>query len=435
MKPTAPQLAAAIAAIARVLPLEAPADVALRAFFRDEKELGVRDRAAVADLVYAVIRHRERLMHLVPKPVPRMLALAALVLEWGVSIRELTELTKPADQEWLKTLKARGEAELPDHMRVDLPEWIFRTLQAEYAARDIVPMMRALNQPADVDLRVNTLKATRDETQADLAKQGFETAPTPYSPFGLRLKGRADLNTTRNFKLGEVEVQDEGSQLLAMLLQPRRSDWVVDFCAGAGGKSLLLGQLMDSKGRIYAFDVSEKRLANLSPRLKRSGLQNIHAQRITAENDIKIKRLQGKIDRVLVDAPCTGLGTLRRNPDLKWRQSEASLASLAELQQKILVAAARLVKPGGRLVYGTCSILRAENEAQIDTFLATHPDFSLLPADNVLQALRINLTTGRYLKLRPDQHATDGFFAAVLERRPAVKSPDTPDPPSTLSAT
>jgi 16S rRNA (cytosine967-C5)-methyltransferase len=217
---------------------------------------------------------------------------------------------------------------------------------------------------------------------------------------------------------GAVEVQDEGSQLLGMLVEPRRGEMVVDFCAGAGGKTLQMGAAMDSTGRLYAFDVSDKRLANLGPRLKRSGLSNVFPQRISGENDAKVKRLRGKIDRVLVDAPCTGLGTLRRNPDLKFRQTAESVTELNAKQTAILDAAASLVKPGGRLVYGTCSLLTEENEEVVAGFLASHPDFRVVNAAEVLerQGVKVPDAGGEYLKLLPHKHDTDGFFAAVLER-------------------
>jgi 16S rRNA (cytosine967-C5)-methyltransferase len=192
---------------------------------------------------------------------------------------------------------------------------------------------------------------------------------------------------------------------------------VVDFCAGAGGKTLALGAAMRNTGRLYAFDVSEKRLAKLKPRLARSGLSNVHPVQIAHENDAKIKRLAGKIDRVLVDAPCSGLGTLRRNPDVKWRQTPQSLAELNVKQNAILSAAARLVKPGGRLVYATCSILDEENEAIVAQFMASHDDFFLVPIKDVLAEQKIALEMQDYLKLAPHLHQTDGFFAAVLERK------------------
>lgn len=238
------------------------------------------------------------------------------------------------------------------------------------------------------------------------------------SPVGIRLDGKPGINRHPLFTTGVVEVQDEGSQLLGFLLAPRRSDLVVDFCAGAGGKTLMLGAMMQSQGRLYAFDVSEKRLARMKPRLKRSGLSNVHPQVIAHENDSRIKRLAGKIDRVLVDAPCSGLGTLRRNPDLKFRQSPESLESLRIKQSAILASAARLVKPGGRLVYATCSLLDAENGDIVRGFLETHTDFCLVSAAEILARYGIAPAgVDLQLQLWPHIHGTDGFFAAVLERR------------------
>jgi 16S rRNA (cytosine967-C5)-methyltransferase len=220
---------------------------------------------------------------------------------------------------------------------------------------------------------------------------------------------------------GKIEVQDEGSQLLGHLLNPKRGEMVADFCAGAGGKTLLLGALMRSTGRLYAFDVSEKRLAKLKPRLARSGLSNVHPAAIANENDIRVKRLAGKMDRVLVDAPCSGLGTLRRNPDLKWRQSPQSVQELTQKQTAILAAAARLLKPGGRLVYATCSLLHEENEDIVNAFLAANDTFQRLPSNELLQQQGIVLTmvesAGADLRLFPHLHGTDGFYAAALERK------------------
>ena len=244
----------------------------------------------------------------------------------------------------------------------------------------------------------------------------IEASVTPYSPIGIRLKDKIPLNKDALFTEGKVEVQDEGSQLLGFLLAPKRNDMVVDFCAGAGGKTLMLSAQMNSQGRLYAMDVSEKRLANLKPRLKRSGASNIQPMLIAHENDLKVKRLAGKIDRVLVDAPCSGLGTLRRNPDLKFRQSPGSIEELTQKQAAILASAARLLKKGGRLVYATCSILPEENQHIVQAFLSAHPDFALKPAGEVLQQQKIALEMGDYLELRPHLHGTDGFFAAVLER-------------------
>jgi 16S rRNA (cytosine967-C5)-methyltransferase len=286
---------------------------------------------------------------------------------------------------------------------------------------EILALGRSLQQPAPLDLRVNTLKAPREGVLDRLDHDEIGAEATRYSPIGVRLKEKPALNQHPMFLDGAVEVQDEGSQLLGMLMEPRRGEMVVDFCAGAGGKTLQMGAAMGSSGRLYAFDVSDKRLANLTPRLKRSGLSNVFPQRIASENDAKVKRLRGKIDRVLVDAPCTGLGTLRRNPDLKSRQTVDSIAELNAKQRSILAAAASLVKPGGRLVYGTCSLLAEENEDIVTEFLAAHPDFALLPAGEVLKRQGAEVAgMGEYLRLQPHVHDTDGFFAAVMERRKAA---------------
>ena len=221
---------------------------------------------------------------------------------------------------------------------------------------------------------------------------------------------------------GHVEVQDEGSQLLALLTGAKRGEMVVDFCAGAGGKTLALGAMMRNTGRLYAFDVSGHRLENLKPRLARSGLSNVYATQIAHENDERIKRLRGKIDRVLVDAPCSGLGTLRRNPDLKWRQSPKAIEQLQAKQTAILNSAARLLKPGGRLVYATCSLMPAENEVIANAFTAAHPDFLQLDAREKLEQAGVTqaeslVTPAGHLRLWPHLHATDGFYAVAWERK------------------
>ncbi len=236
------------------------------------------------------------------------------------------------------------------------------------------------------------------------------------------------------FTEGKIEVQDEGSQLLSYLVAPKRGMMVADMCAGAGGKTLAMGALMRNTGRLYAFDVSEKRLHSLGQRLKRSGLSNLNAQSISSENDPKLKRLNGKFDRVLVDAPCSGLGTLRRNPDLKWRQTPQDVAELNVKQANILARAARLTKEGGRLIYATCSLLSDENERIAESFLAAHPDFKLLNAAEILRQQQIDLDTGDYLKLLPHLHQTDGFFAAVFEKQSASKPAAEVEPAAVITA-
>jgi 16S rRNA (cytosine967-C5)-methyltransferase len=411
------QLEALVGALTVVLPARAPADAQLRQYFREHPKLGHRDRGFIADTVYAALRRRRYLEHVTPNATAREIALAALVKLQGVSLSQIEGAVKPEERSWLAALKAEKGEELPYEIRADLPDWVIARLKPRLGEEGLLELARGLQQPAPLDLRVNTLKAPREAVLDRLEYDNIFAAATPLSPLGVRLKDKPALNKHPMFLDGAVEVQDEGSQLLGLLVEPRRGEMVVDFCAGAGGKTLQMGAAMGSTGRLYAFDVSDKRLANLGPRLKRSGLSNVFPQRITNENDAKVKRLRGKIDRVLVDAPCTGLGTLRRNPDLKMRQTEAGLAELNAKQLAILDSAASLVKPGGRLVYGTCSLLAEENEQVVSQFLASHPDFRLVPAKGVLERQGVTVPGAEdFLQLMPHLHDTDGFFAAVMER-------------------
>ncbi len=412
-----------IQALRTILPLEHPADTSLRYFFQAER-VGSNERALIAETVFGVLRHRLLLEHACTTPAaaankatPRRMALAYWVRFGGYNVRELTPLFKVNEAEWLGQVKGIKIEELPLSIQTELPEWIIEKLRAHRSEQDILALGLSMQAAAPLDLRVNSLKANRDELLHGLSAEGVQAVATPYSPLGIRVSGKPALNKSPLFLGGRFEVQDEGSQLLGFLLAPKRNDMVVDFCAGAGGKTLMLGAMMNSQGRLYAWDISEKRLANLKPRLARSGLSNVQPQLIAHENDSKIKRLAGKIDRVLVDAPCSGLGTLRRNPDLKFRQSEKSLAELTQKQAAILTAASKLVKIGGRLVYATCSVLNEENQAIVASFLTQHPGFTLLPAGEALAQQKIALEMGDYLQLLPQQHGTDGFFAAVLERK------------------
>jgi len=417
MKIAAAQVTAAADALAEILPMTQPADAALYRFFRAHPQLGQNDRAFVAETVFGVLRRRYTLEHAFGAAAltPRQMVLVFLNRVSGVSVRALEPLLKRDDAQWLAGA-ARPAAEPPLEVAAELPAWLIARLATELPRDEILALGRALAQPAPLDLRVNTLLATRDEVLAQLARENIAAEPTPYSPFGVRLAGKPALNRHPLFTGGKVEVQDEGSQLLCLLVAPKRREMVVDFCAGAGGKTLALGALMRTQGRLYAFDVSEKRLERLKTRLKRSGLSNVHPQRIRDEHDARIKRLAGKIDRVLVDAPCSGFGTLRRNPDLKWRQTEAGVVELAAKQRAILAATATLLKPGGRLVYATCSFLRVENQDVVAEFLAAHPQYRRLPAGALLAQQKIELDAGDNLQLWPHRHGCDGFFAAVMER-------------------
>jgi 16S rRNA (cytosine967-C5)-methyltransferase len=414
---TARLLDTTVAALERVLSFEYPADAVLSQFFREQKVLGRRDRGFVAETAYLVLRRKRLLERLAaPQATPRRMMLAALARLNGISQRQLAPALDAAEAQWVADLRGRDGLELSLAEQADFPDWLVDKLAPAMAHEDLLALAHSLNQSAPLDLRVNPLKAKREDVMARLHADGIAGEPGRFSPLSIRLKEKPALQRHPLYLDGSIEVQDEGSQLLAYLVAPKRGEMVVDFCAGAGGKTLLLGALMRSTGRLYAFDVAEKRLARLRPRVARSGLSNVFPVCINSENDIRVKRLAGKIDRVLVDAPCSGLGTVRRNPDLKWRQTAEGVAELARKQHDILAGAARLVKPGGRLVYATCSILPEENERIVGDFLAAHADFRKRDAGKILRDQGIGIDGGEDFRLLPQPHQTDGFYAVVLER-------------------
>ena len=404
----------------RVLQFQQPADNVVSDFFRQQRALGMRERHTLAETTYAVLRRRLLFQHLAQSgkgEIERRLAMLA----WKGNEGFLRAALSEAEQQWMVQIAAVDRSALPDKLRHNLPEWLAERLQPAMGDQ-FWPLVDSLNEPAPLDLRVNTFKAKREEVQAAFKAEGVEALPTPFSPWGLRVQGKPALHKLDVFMRGDVEVQDEGSQLLALLTDAKRGEMVVDFCAGAGGKTLALGAAMRNTGRLYAFDTSGHRLAALKPRLARSGLSNVYPVQIAHERDERIKRLAGKIDRVLVDAPCSGLGTLRRNPDMKWRQSPASVDELRAKQAAILGSAARLLKPGGRLVYATCSLLAEENEAVAMAFNeAEKHNFKPIEAVEALTRAHVgdaaSLTSGDFLRLWPHRHATDGFFSAIWERR------------------
>ena len=441
-----------------VLRFDQPADVVVSSFFKRHGALGARERHTLAETIYAVLRQRLLLQHLAAhdgkgaksskgtkdsktgkssKAAGSGMERRLAMLAWQGSPIFLRGALGPHEQQWLDEVQRIDRSTLPDKLRHNLPDWLAGPLR-ETLADEFWPLADALLQPAPLDLRVNVMKAKgeagREQAIAALAEAGITAAPTPYSPWGLRVEGKPALNKAAPFTEGLVEVQDEGSQLLALLTDAKRGEMVVDFCAGAGGKTLALGASMRNTGRLYAFDISGHRLDALKPRLARSGLSNVHPVQIAHERDDRIKRLAGKIDRVLIDAPCSGLGTLRRNPDLKWRQSPKAVAEFQARQQAILASAARLLKSGGRLVYATCSLLAAENEEVVRGFDAEMSgDFEPLPVQGLLEAAQVpeaatlvagpepsavsGAASGMWLRLWPHRHQTDGFFAAVWRRR------------------
>ena len=423
--------------VALVLKFEHPADAVLSHYFKDNRKLkniGQRERAVLAETAYTVLRSKTRLEALARAgsgALSRRLAILAYPTHNPSDADFLQGALLPHEKTWLLDCRKVEGAELLDAHKHNLPLWLATSLRRTFteqhggdtakAEAEFWAFCAACEQTAPLDVRVNALNAKRDQIQTVLKKAGVNAEPTPFSPMGLRMNARTALSKLTVFTVGAIEVQDEGSQLLTLLVDAKRGEMVADFCAGAGGKTLGLGAAMRSTGRLYAFDVSAHRLAALKPRLARSGLSNIHPVAIAHERDERIKRLTGKMDRVLVDAPCSGLGTLRRNPDLKWRQKESAIAELTIKQTNILQSASRLVKSGGRLVYATCSVLPSENEDIARAFAAANPDFKLLPAQTVLNDLGIanadTLCHNDFLRLWPHTHHTDGFFAAVWQRQ------------------
>lgn len=411
-----------------------PADAVMSAYFRARRYIGSKDRTAVAETAYAILRRHARLNWWLAKEghpnTPRARVIANAVLGDQRPAGAVAKLfaggrfdPAPLTQEESVLLGALETHTLehpamPEAVRVECPEWAEAAMRAALGTRFAVEMA-ALLDAAPLDLRVNAVKAGRDKARAALAKAGITATPTQWSPLGLRVQGRPPLGQVDAFKNGLVEIQDEGSQLVAFAVAPKPGDQVVDFCAGAGGKTLALAALMNNKGRVVACDVLAGRLKRAAERFRRAGLHNIEAKPLTSARDPWVKRHKRKFDRVLVDAPCSGTGTWRRNPDSRWRMLGPGLEQLVPLQAEILDSAARLVKPGGRLVYATCSLLPEENEGQIAAFLATHPDFTVKPVAEVWAEEAVGTTPpadGPYLRLSPGRHDTDGFFAAVLVR-------------------
>lgn len=433
------RIAAAIGILSVIDSENRPADGIAAEYFRRRRYIGAKDRGWIAGQIYAVLRHRARLDwwlarvgkgDAVADARSRMLAALTILDGWttadvagsfdGSRFRPVP--LSPAETRLAGGLAGRtlDHPEMPRAVANDLPDWLEPYLARVYGTA-LELEMAGLNLPAPMDLRANPLKADRDTVRRALAAEHINAEPTPLSPLGLRIGGRVPLAATRAFRNGLVEVQDEGSQVAALLADARPGMRVVDFCAGAGGKTLVLAATMRNKGKLVACDVSQWRLDRSAQRLRRAGVDNVERRALSSESDKWVKRHAGGFDRVFVDAPCLGIGTWRRNPDAKWRSTPADLAELVERQRAILASAARLVKPGGRLVYVTCSLLREEDEDQAAGFLAAHPDFALYPAARAwTETIGGDCPVGpAYLRLTPARHGTDGFFVAQFERKPA----------------
>jgi 16S rRNA (cytosine967-C5)-methyltransferase len=430
------RLEAAIGLLDEIEQARAPADDIIANYFRRHRFAGAKDRAAISQHIYAVLRRRAALDWWIERGGPglprdaRRRLLAALVLVEGWTPRAIDEACdgdrfRPApltvvEKRFLEALPPEKieHKDMPPDVRGNYPAWLHSRLEAVFG-RGLQREMAALCGTAALDLRVNGLKIDdREKARAALAREGVDAARTPLSPIGLRVFERVPLGTLKTFRDGVVEVQDEGSQLAALLADARPGMRVVDFCAGAGGKTLALAAAMENRGHLVACDIAAKRLERATERLRRAGASIVQRVPLTSARDKWVKRHGQGFDRVFVDAPCTGTGTWRRNPDAKWRLRPEDLADLTALQAEILDSAQRLVKPGGRLVYVTCSLLAEENEQQVAHFLAGHPAFSLLPVGPVWRAVigTEAPAESEMLRLTPARHGTDGFFVALIER-------------------
>jgi 16S rRNA (cytosine967-C5)-methyltransferase len=412
-----------------------PPDTVIKGYFRKRRYAGSKDRHVIAGQVYRVLRRRARLDWWIDRVLPapgdaRTRIIADLVLGERQTLDQIVALFNgarhcPAHLGDAEEALVRALEEQPlDHP--DMPRWVTLEYPAwldDVLGRGMGPSleaeMTALNRPAPVDLRVNTAKGDRSGAKDALGREDIHSRPTALSPLGLRLLGRARLGNTEAFRRGLVEVQDEGSQLIALLCDARPGMTVIDFCAGAGGKTLALAAAMDGRGTLIACDSSHKRLARMDDRLRRAGAHRVRTQVLEPTGDPWLARHAASADRVLVDAPCSGTGAWRRDPDARWRLTPEALDSMIENQGDILAAAAGLVRPGGRLIYATCSLLKEENEDQVAGFLAAHDD--VVPLD-VAGVWDITIGgpcpgTGAHLRLSPAATGTDGFFSAVLERR------------------
>lgn len=425
--PAHARLRQATALLARLLEFAQPADSAIDRYFKENRNMGAKDRAFAAETVYGCLRHKRELEALyepIYKPdslevQSRWLAATWLLKYAGWSARALAQAGFGGGAvDLVERVRALDLFEFPLAVRANLPDWLAESLVSQYGAVETLKLAVALNRPAPVDLRVNLLKTTREALQEQLDSEGFDSRPTPYSPHGLRRDKRGPLFTSQAFRSGLFELQDEGSQLIGLLAGASPGDKIVDFCAGAGGKTLQMAASMGNTGVVQAFDVVRKRLDRLKPRLRRAGVHTVQRRVLRDENDAVLACLTGKADTVVVDAPCSGTGTLRRNPDIKWKQF--NFEDLTALQSRILISASRLVKPGGRLVYATCSLLAEENTGVTSSFLATHPDFSSIPAGRILADQGAHIldafSEDGSLRLLPHRHETDGFYALVMER-------------------
>lgn len=408
-----------------------PVDAMLGDYFRHRRFIGAKDKGFISRRVYASLRQRGILQWHIEQAglpmTPRSLVLAVLLIEekhpastmeqWFTGEGYDPDPLEVEEMRFAQNLNPENTEGMPEWMRLNTPQWCVERLQTLFG-EDTAAELAALNEEAPLDLRVNTLKTTREAARKSLKQEDFPAKPTPYSPWGLRLDRRGALFNSKAFKQGWIEVQDEGSQLVSLLSGAKAGDKVIDFCAGAGGKTLALAAMMENKGRILAWDTAATRLEQSAKRLRRAGVDTVQRHALTSENDSFIKRHKGSADVVVIDAPCSGSGTWRRNPDLKWRFNETDLGEITAIQRSILDSAQRLVKKGGKLLYITCSIFEEENELQVKQFLTKYPDFEVASPSEIWNNDACKELSGKsqFLRLTPHRAGTDGFFAAILHK-------------------
>lgn len=421
MKPSA-RIQSAIDVLDKIEEARIPMDNVLRDYMKYRRYIGSKDRKAVVELVYNIIRATARLRwwfeFIGAEKTSRLLVAAYLLLD-GQSLTQVAQYFNDekhapsllTDDERAILEKLDGQTlehkDMPEDVLGECPPWAYERLK-ELWGDEFLPQMLAMQVPAALDLRVNTIKATVEKAQATLEADGIKTEKTKYSPVGLRALGKPYLSVSKAFHKGLVEIQDEGSQLIAELCGVEPGMRVLDYCAGSGGKTLALAARMEGRGIIYAMDNDSRRLEKGRKRYKKAGVHNVEVRSLEEEKNRKwLRRQKGTMDVVLVDAPCSSSGTWRRNPDLRWNQYGPSIDEIKEMQADILTRVADKVKPGGKLVYATCSLFREENEDQIERFMQDHPQFEL-------QTLDEGWLKADYMRLAPKDYGTDGFFTAVL---------------------
>lgn len=419
-----------------------PADNVVNEFFRARRYLGAKDRRFISDTVFDILRHYRKTLFFAEAAAGQLhlpaVSPIALYIAFAIRIKndERAAVLAAVESSWRFAfphaacedfLRAVEATRIPSSILEDpvqrlvleysFPEFIVAEWLIRFGEEETARLCAALNQQAPVVVRVNALKTTRDECQARLAQEGVESEPTALSPFGLVLKKRINAQALPSFKEGWFEIQDEGSQLLSMLVEPQPGETIVDACAGGGGKTLHIAALMKSSGRLFAWDVDETRLRNIAPRLRRAGVSSVALHHAEKDQE-QLAALAGAADAVLVDAPCSGVGTIRRNPGAKLNVTEAYVERMRKTQRSVLETFARHVRAGGRLVYSTCTLLRKENEEVVEDFLRQHPEFELISAPAILRRNNVLVDApSTYLLLLPHRTGTDGFFAAVMVRR------------------